>query len=133
MPAFPGFWAFPGGGLSRVDSQSIDELEQLNGEHAKAVAAMSREMVEELGYAWNGNNMVAVDDDYRKCSNQRQNKLATVSKRWQKFSCSMDGIKVISRRITPPFAPVDFDNVLHLHAGNKGLGRDKFRRSDRIC
>ena len=54
MPAFPGFWAFPGGGLSRVDTTSVEELPQLDGEHAKAVAAMSREMVEELGFAWDG-------------------------------------------------------------------------------
>lgn len=119
MPAFPGFWAFPGGGLSRVDSQSVDELEQLQGEHAKAIAAMSREMVEELGYAWNGNKMVAVDDDSRNAViKDKTNWLPLV--REGKIPCSMDGIKVISRRITPPFAPVSFDNVfLHLHAGDK--------------
>ena len=119
MPAFPGFWAFPGGGLSRVDSTSVDELPQLDGEHAKAVAAMSREMVEELGFAWDGKKLISVDlESRRKVIEDKSNWLPLVKS--GKIPCSQDSIKVISRRITPPFAPVSFDNVfLHLHAGEK--------------
>ena len=119
MPAFPGFWAFPGGGLSRVDSTSVDELPQLDGEHAKAVAAMSREMVEELGFAWDGKKLISVDlESRRKVIEDKSNWLPLVKS--GKIPCSQKSIKVISRRITPPFAPVSFDNVfLHLHAGEK--------------
>ena len=61
MPAFPEYWAFPGGGLSRVDKLAAEELEQLTGPNAAAFAAIMREVVEELGFACDNGKIVAVD------------------------------------------------------------------------
>ncbi len=41
MPAFPEYWAFPGGSISRSDRESVERLPHLN----LAQAAMFRELV----------------------------------------------------------------------------------------
>ena len=51
MVAFPGYWAFPGGGLSRVDAAAVEQLEGFDIDESKAVACILREMSEELGLA----------------------------------------------------------------------------------
>ncbi|MBT4069900.1 MAG: NUDIX domain-containing protein, partial [Euryarchaeota archaeon] len=65
MPAFPGYWAFPGGGLSRVDKLAVEELEQLTGPNAAAIAAIMREVVEELGFACVNGKLVEVNSTAR--------------------------------------------------------------------
>ena len=60
MPVFPGYWAFPGGGGSRVDIEASKSLGL-----SIAECAIFREVVEELGLAPSENRLVAVDDDFR--------------------------------------------------------------------
>ncbi|MEC8167410.1 MAG: hypothetical protein VX052_00185, partial [Candidatus Thermoplasmatota archaeon] len=49
MRAFPSYWAFPGGGVSRVDHAAVEALPALAGPEAAAIACIMREMSEELG------------------------------------------------------------------------------------
>ena len=52
LPAFAGYWSFPGGGVSQVDNSVADSI--LGGmadrELAASLVTMFRELVEELGW-----------------------------------------------------------------------------------
>ncbi|MBT60294.1 MAG: hypothetical protein CMA63_01920 [Euryarchaeota archaeon] len=118
MAAFPGYWAFPGGGLSRVDTAAVEELPQLEGPEAVAVACILREMSEELGLSPSKNGLVAIPVAAR-------NEIVADKKRYlplaikDTFPIERTAIRVLSHRITPPFGPIQFDNAfLHLHAGD---------------
>lgn len=117
MPAFPGYWAFPGGGLSRVDKLAVEQLEQLNGENAPAIAAIMREVVEELGFACREGKIVEVNSDARSLVvEDKANWLSQVLQ--GNIPCDATGIRHISSRTTPPFGPVLFENTfLHIHGG----------------
>ena len=118
MPAFPGYWAFPGGGLSRVDKLAVEELTQLNGPNAAAIAAIMREVVEELGFACADGKIVVVGEDARNLVvADKANWLPQVKQ--GKIPCDTSGIRHISSRTTPPFGPVLFENTfLHIHGGS---------------
>ena len=60
MPSFPGYWAFPGGGVSKVD-KAASEVLGISVQHC----AILRELVEELGLAPQDGRLVAVEDDFR--------------------------------------------------------------------
>ena len=60
MAAFPSYWAFPGGGVSRVDAAAVEQLKGLEGPQAKTIACILREMSEELGLAPTANGLVAL-------------------------------------------------------------------------
>ena len=118
MRAFPNYWAFPGGGVSSVDTAAVECFPQLEGEEAKTIACILREMSEELGLVPAPTSLIAIPSEAR---------LAIVSdkKNWlpmaqnNAFPVSRENIKVFSHRITPPFGPVQFDNAfLHYHAGS---------------
>jgi len=118
MRAFPNYWAFPGGGVSSVDTKAVESFPQLEGREATTIACILREMSEELGLVPATNGLTAVPLEAR---------LAIVSdkKNWlpmamnAAFPVSRENIKVLSHRITPPFGPVQFDNAfLHFHAGS---------------
>ena len=119
MPAFPGYWAFPGGGVSRVDRAAVADLEQLEGPIDAAIAAMMRELVEELGLAPLNGELVSVDAAARaSVVEDKANWLPLVKE--GKIPCDPTGIRHISSRTTPPFAPVQFVNTfLHIHAEEK--------------
>ena len=111
MPSFPGYWAFPGGGVSRVDKAASETL-QISVQHC----AILREVVEELGLAPSGGRMVAVEDDFR-------GMVVDDKSNW--FPLALDGdiptdtagMRIISMRTTPPFGPMRFENTfLHIHA-----------------
>ncbi len=113
MAAFPEYWAFPGGGISRCDKESVEILPHLN----LAQAAMFRELVEELGLAPRNGKLVTVDEENRM-------QVVADKNNWLKLvisgdiPCDNDGIRLISRRTTPPFGPMRFENsFLHIHAG----------------
>ena len=115
MPAFPEYWAFPGGGISRCDRESVEQLSHLN----LAQAAMFRELVEELGLAPKNGKLVAVNDEIRK-------QVVVDKNNWLKLvisgeiPCDNDGVRLISRRTTPPFGPMRFENsFLHIHADDE--------------
>jgi glyoxylase-like metal-dependent hydrolase (beta-lactamase superfamily II)/8-oxo-dGTP pyrophosphatase MutT (NUDIX family) len=118
MPAFPGYWAFPGGGLSRVDKLAVEELTQLDGPNAAAIAAIMREVVEELGFACADGKIVVVGEDARNLVvADKANWLPQVKQ--GKIPCDTSGIRHISSRTTPPFGPVLFENTfLHIHGGS---------------
>jgi len=118
MPAFPGYWAFPGGGLSRVDKLAVEELPQLDGPNAAAFAAIMREIVEELGFACVDGKIIVVDDAARSLVvADKANWLPQVKQ--GNIPCDTSGIRHISSRTTPPFGPVLFENTfLHIHGGS---------------
>lgn len=111
MPSFPGYWAFPGGGVSRVDSAASETL-GISVQHC----AILREVVEELGLAPQNGRMTSVDDNFRGM---------VVEDKANWFPLALDGdissdttgIRVISMRTTPPFSPMRFENTfLHIHS-----------------
>ena len=118
MAAFPGYWAFPGGGLSRVDQSAIDQLEGFDGSEAKATACILREMSEELGLAPSKQGLVQLPPQARKeiiADKSRYLPLAMEGA----FPYDTSAIHVLSHRITPPFGPIQFDNAfMHIHAGS---------------
>ncbi len=117
MAAFPGYWAFPGGGLSRVDQSAIDQLKGFDGSEAKATACILREMSEELGLAPSKQGLVQLPLYARKeiiADKSRYLPLALEGA----FPYDISSIHVLSHRITPPFGPIQFDNTfMHIHAG----------------
>jgi len=117
MRAFPSYWAFPGGGVSRVDHAAVEALTELKGPEAPTVACILREMSEELGLAPSGNGVVQLDEEARlEIINDKAHWLPLAQS--GAFKVDRSGLKVLSHRITPPFGPVQFDNAfLHLHAG----------------
>jgi len=118
MPVFPEYWAFPGGSLSRVDKLAVEELEQLTGPNAAAIAAIMREVVEELGFTCNNGKIVSVDSIARNLVvEDKANWLSQVKQ--GNIVCDTTGIRHISSRTTPPFGPGLFENTfLHVHGGS---------------
>ena len=113
MPSFPGYWAFPGGGVSRIDRQASESI-GISIQHC----AIMREVVEELGLAPQGGRLVKVEDDFREM-------VAEDKANW--FPLALDGdipadssgMRIISMRTTPPFGPMRFENTfLHIHSNN---------------
>ena len=117
MPSFPDFWSFPGGGIKECDQAAADAMGQLAGEEGTALAGLMRELVEEVGLAPSGRGLVAVDEPVRE-------EVLAHADSW--LALAQDGIlpsnpagfRLITRRTTPPLAPMRFDNrFFHLHAG----------------
>ena len=65
MRAFPNFWSFPGGGLSRKDLQATTKLNLEYSEHTAMKICIVRELCEELGLTINKNEVVSVDPKIR--------------------------------------------------------------------
>jgi len=63
MRAFPGYWAFPGGGVSRSDKEATRFISNKSGAQDSAVVAVVREMSEELGVVPSGNALKPVDEN----------------------------------------------------------------------
>ena len=62
---FPGYWAFTGGGVSRVDGAAVESFSVLDVEHGKFIACILRETCEELGVAPNGDHVISIDENAR--------------------------------------------------------------------
>ena len=65
MRAFPNFWSFPGGGLSRKDIESVTKLNLDADEHGAMKICIVRELCEELGLTINNNKICSVDKKIR--------------------------------------------------------------------
>ena len=111
MPSFPGYWAFPGGGVSRVDTTASETM-GIPVHHC----AILRELVEELGLAPENGKLVTVDENFRGM---------VVDDKTNWFPLALDGdipsditgLRIVSLRTTPPFGPMRFENTfLHIHA-----------------
>lgn len=110
MPSFPGYWAFPGGGVSKIDNEAAETLGIEN-----RLAALFREMVEELGFTIENGKIKPVPDSI-------QARVLTEKSAWFELAQSSalpfseDGIRLISERTTPPFGPHRFANAFfHFH------------------
>ena len=90
MPSFPGYWAFPGGGVSKIDNEAAETLGIEN-----RLAALFREMVEELGFTIENEKIKPVPDSI-------QARVLTEKSAWFELAQSSalpfseDGIRLIS-------------------------------------
>ena len=69
VPAFPDYWAFPGGGVSRVDQAALashpEWFPHRDDDERAALVALFREMVEEVGITPGENGLEILDDKLR--------------------------------------------------------------------
>ncbi len=122
MPSFPDFWAFPGGGISKVDIKfSIDNsnfLAQMEEDRVASICLL-REIAEEVGFTPDKlGNMISLDSEIR--SNVYEDKHNwSESIRKREIIISKFDAKVITERVTPPFAPIRFKNkFFHVRLGD---------------
>ena len=92
VPAFPDYWAFPGGGVSSLDRDSL--------------FALCREMVEEVGLT---PQMTHVDANLREQILADKN-VFTSAVDDGRITLTSEGFVIISERTTPPLAPLRFQN-----------------------
>ena len=136
LPSFPDFWAFPGGGVSKVDREASEDHPGWLGvdeEYRAASFALLREMVEEVGLTPDGSGgIMSIEESIREevCRDKgawRKNvELGNITT--EGFHCEM-----ITDRTTPPFAPMRFQNFFfHVPTGDPGVnptfppGRSEF-------
>ena len=113
LASFPDYWAFPGGGISRVDIEAAKILKgklEVRDSHEEACFALLREMVEEVGLSPDGNgSIIEVSSDIRESVCEDKSEwLRLVNEgriEIEGFSCQM-----ITDRTTPPFSPMRFQN-----------------------
>ena len=119
MRAFPGYWAFPGGGVSRTDDEGEAFVQNTTSGSTSSVVAVVREMSEELGVVPNGSSITVVDAGLRKTI--LEDKLAFINALKQEtLVTNTSELRHISSRTTPPFGPMQFENTFyHLHNGNQ--------------
>ena len=119
MRAFPGYWAFPGGGVSRTDREGEAFVQNTTSGSTSSVVAVVREMSEELGVVPNGSSITVVDAGLRKAI--LEDKLAFINALKQEMLVTNTSeLRHISSRTTPPFGPMQFENTFyHLHIGNQ--------------
>lgn len=95
VPAFPDYWAFPGGGVSRVDASPLH--------------AICREMAEEVGLSPQRTHL---EDRMRAAllqdKSQFQNWLDS-----GEITLDPEAFTIISERTTPPLAPLRFRNTFY--------------------
>jgi len=113
VPAFPDYWAFPGGGVSRVDQAALSThpewFPNRNEDERAALVALFREMIEEVGITPSSNKLELVDDDLRsRILNDKSEWVLAVEK--GDITPNDGGFTVISERTTPPLAPLRFRN-----------------------
>ena len=118
MAAFPGYWAFTGGGVSRVDAAAVESFSVLDVEHGKFIACILRETCEELGVAPNGDHVISIEESARfDVIKDKANWLPHAED--CNIPVNIDNINILGHRITPPFGPVQFDNAfIHFHCGD---------------
>ena len=119
MRAFPGYWAFQGGGVSRTDHEGEAFVQNTTSASTSSVVAVVREMSEELGAVPNGSSVSVIDVELRK--NILTDKSAFINAlKDGTISLDTSGLRHISSRTTPPFGPMQFENTFfHLHIGTQ--------------
>ncbi|MGB1985734.1 MAG: MBL fold metallo-hydrolase [Candidatus Poseidoniaceae archaeon] len=119
MRAFPGYWAFPGGGVSRTDHEGEAFVQNSTSGSSSSVVAVVREMSEELGAVPNGSSVSVIDVELRK--NILTDKSAFINALKDKtIALNTSELRHISSRTTPPFGPMQFENTFfHLHIGTQ--------------
>ncbi|MBT7937765.1 MAG: MBL fold metallo-hydrolase [Euryarchaeota archaeon] len=114
LPAFPGYWAFPGGGVGRVDRSAVELIPLLtqmeDTVEAATHAGMHRELVEELGFA------VSEKGQLFRVEPALRDRILADKSEWMKAVLSddlplqVDAFIELTRRTTPEFAPMRFEN-----------------------
>ena len=119
MRAFPGYWAFQGGGVSRTDSEGEAFVQNTTSASTSSLVAVVREMSEELGAVPNGSSVSVIDVDLRK--KILADKSAFINAlRDGTIALNTSELRHISSRTTPPFGPMQFENTFfHLHIGTQ--------------
>ncbi|HJL64181.1 MAG TPA: MBL fold metallo-hydrolase, partial [Candidatus Thalassarchaeaceae archaeon] len=121
VPAFPDFWAFPGGGISLKDRAAAEENPGWLAERKDRVSmiALLREMVEEVGIAPDGNGGFFHVGEYL------QDLVNSDKSAWSKLVASGElsvrefEASFVSQRTTPPLAPIRFSNIFyHVNLGS---------------
>ena len=114
LPAFPNYWAFPGGGISRIDKEATNLLEGFTETDAAYIGIL-RELIEEVGLTPLGQKLVLVENEYRKEIVEKKDAWINLVLE-EKIPCDIDRITKLSERTTPPFAALRFSNkFLHFH------------------
>ena len=113
VPSFPDYWAFPGGGVSRVDVAALSShpewFPHRDSDERSALTALLREMVEEVGLTPGKDGLEIVDAELR--SRILLDKGAWVQAvESGEILVDDSGFVVISERTTPPLAPLRFRN-----------------------
>ncbi|MDP6223484.1 MAG: MBL fold metallo-hydrolase [Candidatus Poseidoniaceae archaeon] len=119
MRAFPGYWAFPGGGVSRTDHEGEAFVQNTTSGSTSSVVAVVREMTEELGVVPNGSSISPIDVELRK--EILSDKMAFINALKEgNIELNTSDLRHISSRTTPPFGPMQFENTFfHLHIGTQ--------------
>lgn len=120
VPTFPEFWAFPGGGVSKEDTEYAkkrsgqgDDIQSM-----ESLVTLFREVVEETGLSKNEDgDWVIVPPHVRK-------KLIEGPGAWIEalaeglIHTDTSGASLVTERTTPPLAPVRYTNrFYHIHLG----------------
>jgi len=92
VPAFPDYWAFPGGGVSRIDKGPL--------------FALWREMVEEVGLT---PGLEHIDADLRQAILEDKSAFYRFVDAGR-IELNESAFDIISERTTPPFGPMRFHN-----------------------
>ena len=124
VPSFPDFWAFPGGGISRVDRKVAESNPSWFSEREDRewLIALLREMLEEVGVAPDGNGeFVNVEVEIIDRVNEDKSE-------WSKLvfenKLSIDNFNpsLITQRTTPPVAPIRHRNrFYHVATGDNSI------------
>ena len=124
VPSFPDFWAFPGGGVSRVDRKVAEENPSwlAHTEDPVSTITLLRELVEEVGFSPDGKGSLELVDS------EIQNSICNDKNMWSYFvrenilKISNFNSQIIAERTMPPLAPIRFTNTFHhLSIGNSRI------------
>ena len=112
VPSFPDFWAFPGGGISRVDREAAEDNPSWFSEREdrESLIALLREMLEEVGIAPDGsggfqNVQVEIMDQVNESKSEWAKLVSEGTLSIDNFNPSL-----ITQRTTPPVAPIRHRN-----------------------
>jgi glyoxylase-like metal-dependent hydrolase (beta-lactamase superfamily II)/8-oxo-dGTP pyrophosphatase MutT (NUDIX family) len=135
VPSFPDFWAFPGGGISRVDKAAAESNSSWFSEREdrESMIALLREMVEEVGIAPDGNGgFLNVPVEVMDKVNESKSEWLNLVTEGKLVIDNFDPI-FITERTTPPVAPIRHQNrFYHIATGENGViaklptGRSEF-------
>ena len=124
VPSFPDFWAFPGGGISRVDREAAEDNPSWFSEREdrESLIALLREMLEEVGVAPDGsggfqNVQVEIMDQVNENKSEWAKLVSEGTLSIDNFSPSL-----ITQRTTPPVAPIRHKNrFYHVATGDASI------------
>jgi ribonuclease/clavin/mitogillin len=112
MLAFPEYWAFCGGGVSRHDRELSEEIDI----DANQLCIL-REMGEELGLCLTKDGLITLPIEQRSLILSQKDGFHQLIQNGD-LVLDTSRLQIFSHRTTPPFGPVQFDNAfMHIHLG----------------